>query len=264
MIERGRAGLVASFAVVAALVAGCGGSQALAPVGRAPPPADGAQTIYVVQRGDTLYSIAWRYGLDFRNVAAWNGIRSPYLIHPGQRIRLRGTPQMATVARAPPPPPPARARPRSDPSTTPATPRASPSPPSAAAAPARPPGAPSGTGRWQWPVRGEVIARFGQGDNKGIDIAGQFGQPIVAADDGEVVYAGGGLRGYGELIIVKHDTRYLSAYAHNDEVFVREGDMVKGGQRIATMGRSGADRVKLHFEIRRDGQPVDPLGYLPR
>ena len=119
-------------------------------------------------------------------------------------------------------------------------------------------------GEWRWPTRGKVIGAFGRSGRKGIDVAGRFGQPVVAAAGGKVVYSGGGLIGYGELIIVKHNKQYLSAYAHNSKLLVQEGAIVKGGQRIAEMGRTGADQVKLHFEIRRNGKPVDPIRYLPK
>src|SRR5690606_28082234 len=119
---------------------------------------------------------------------------------------------------------------------------------------------------WQWPAQGQIIARFQSNGslNKGIDIAGQLGQPVKAAANGTVVYAGRGLLGYGDMIIIKHDETYLSAYAHNSRLLVKEGEQVRTGQTIAEMGNTGTDRVKLHFEIRRRGQPVDPLGYLPK
>jgi lipoprotein NlpD len=119
---------------------------------------------------------------------------------------------------------------------------------------------------WNWPVQGPLISRFQSNGslNKGIDIAGQQGQPVKAAAEGAVVYAGRGLLGYGEMIIIKHDETYLSAYAHNSRLLVKEGERVKLGQNIAEMGSTGTDRVKLHFEIRRKGQPVDPLTYLPK
>jgi lipoprotein NlpD len=118
--------------------------------------------------------------------------------------------------------------------------------------------------RWRWPAKGKVVTSFSRSGGKGIDIAGKFGQVIVAASDGSVVYSGSGLIGYGQLIIVKHNKRYLSAYAHNNKILVKEGDTVKGGQRIAEMGRSGSNRAMLHFEIRRDGKPIDPMRYLPK
>jgi lipoprotein NlpD len=117
---------------------------------------------------------------------------------------------------------------------------------------------------WRWPVRGKIVGHFGTTGGKGIDIAGRRGTAIKAAAPGHVVYSGSGLRGYGKLIIVKHNKRYLSAYAHNERLHVKEGDTVKGGQRIAEMGDSDAKSVRLHFEIRRDGQPVNPTRYLPR
>jgi lipoprotein NlpD len=119
---------------------------------------------------------------------------------------------------------------------------------------------------WRWPASGRVLVPFNgnNGLNKGIDIDGNLGQPVLAAAAGEVVYAGSGLRGYGKLLIIKHNQNYLSAYAHNQRLLVQEGDVVKMGQRVADMGSSGTDRVKLHFEIRRDGTPVDPMRYLPR
>ena len=118
--------------------------------------------------------------------------------------------------------------------------------------------------RWRWPAKGKVVTSFSRSGGKGIDIAGKFGQTIVAASAGRVVYSGSGLIGYGQLIIVKHNKRYLSAYAHNNKILVKEGDTVTGGQRIAEMGRSGSNRAMLHFEIRRDGKPIDPLRYLPK
>ncbi len=123
-----------------------------------------------------------------------------------------------------------------------------------------------GAPQWRWPVSGPLLSSF-QGSNalnKGIDLGGKLGEPVLAAAGGQVVYSGSGLRGYGKLLIVKHNETFLSAYAHNDRLLVKEGDLVKAGQRIADMGSSGTDRVKLHFEIRRDGTPVDPLKFLPR
>ncbi|MFP5375086.1 MAG: peptidoglycan DD-metalloendopeptidase family protein [Gammaproteobacteria bacterium] len=223
-------------------------------------PRYGATTI--VQRGDTLYGIAFRNGLDFRDVAAWNGIGPPYTIYPGQRLRLypesgaaRRLPQgeggragAATAAR----PAPAPARPGV--ADRPAAPAAVPSPPVS-----------SGLA-WRWPADGELVGRFAAGDptRQGIDIAGKAGDPVRAAADGVVVYSGSGLVGYGELVIVKHNEAWLSAYGHNRARKVNEGQLVKAGQQIAEMGRSGAARDMLHFEIRYNGKPVDPLLHLPR
>lgn len=237
------------------------------------PPGRRIQTHYVA-KGDTLFSIAWRYGLDYKALARFNGISPPYTIYPGQTINLAigtssgiaSTPSPRVSATAPPPM-------ATRPATTATTPRPTASAPVArsenktpAVRQPAPTPAVSGAPRWQWPAKGPVIARFqgNTGLNKGIDLAGNLGEPVVAAAAGQVVYAGTGLRGYGKLLIVKHNDTFLSAYAHNDTLFVKEGDIVSAGQRIAGMGASGTDRVKLHFEIRREGTPVDPMIYLPK
>ncbi len=195
---------------------------------------------YTVHKGETLYTIAHRYGLNYRRVAAWNGIRYPYTIYPGQRLRLRA---------------PANAAGHRD-RTGKAAARASPRP-------ARGPPTVDGGGlKWRWPTRGQVIGTYWQG-RKGIDIAGRPGQAVRAAAPGRVVYSGSGLKGYGQLIIIKHDQGYLTAYAHNRRLLVQEGERVRAGQGIAELGDSGTNRPKLHFEIRRNGRPVDPLRYLP-
>jgi lipoprotein NlpD len=203
----------------------------------------------VVQRGDTIYHIATVNGITALDLALWNGIAPPYTIYPGQRLRLY--PGAAPVAR----------------STTPAPPRSSASPqpssqppPSVAEIPANAPSS------WRWPTEGSLVASYAAGDptRQGIDIAGSAGQPVRAAADGVVVYSGSGLVGYGELIIVKHNDQWLSAYGHNRARLVNEGQLVKAGQQIAEMGRSGAARDMLHFEIRYNGKPVDPQVYLPR
>ncbi len=213
---------------------------------------------YTVKRGETLYSLSWRYGLDYKEVAQWNDIKSPYTIYPGQRVYLN-----------PRSPATARNAPRQSTTTAlPATRSAPRKPPPLAAAsvPRKSPPLAAGGNAWQWPTRGKVIRSFSATLNgkKGIDIAGQPGQPVRATSPGWVVYSGSGLRGYGRLIIIKHNSAFLSAYAHNRKLLVEEGEEVKAGQLIAELGSSGADRPMLHFEIRRDGKPVDPLGYLPR
>lgn len=221
---------------------------------------------HVVRRDDTLYRIATNHGLDWRDVARRNGIGPPYLIYPGQRIRLRGAAPIAsgpvpaasaTVPRAAPPQSaPARPAPSPPVATAPA-PRPAPGPgPTAAASPPQ----------WQWPADGPVIRGFSNSamTRRGIAIGGQRGDEVRAASAGEVVYAGSGLVGYGRLIIIKHDARFISAYGHNEELLVREGQIVRAGERIARLGDSGADRPMLHFEIRLDGAPVDPTRYLPR
>src|SRR5690606_36030984 len=238
---------------------------------------------HVVQRGDTLYSIAFRYGWDWKALAANNNLRAPYTIYPGQRLSLAtgsrassGRAAAAPAARSPTrvtsSPAPARPAVASRPATPPAAATAPAATPAPATRPATTPSAAPATGGtaavsgWQWPAQGPLISRFQSNGslNKGIDIAGQLGQPVKAAANGSVVYAGRGLLGYGDMIIIKHNETYLSAYAHNSRLLVKEGDQVKAGQTIAEMGSTGSDRVKLHFEIRRRGQPVDPLGYLPK
>lgn len=221
---------------------------------------------YRVQRGDTLYSIASRYGWEWKALAVRNGIAPPYTIRVGQLIRFGdGRAQVAGVT-----PSPAVASPGRAPLSAPPVPVIAPVPqavtpvtPTAAGQAVTP--AISAKG-WAWPANGQLIGLFSSNSslNKGIDIAGELGQPVLAASTGNVVYAGSGLRGYGELVIIKHSDTYVSAYGHNRRLLVREGQQVKAGQKIAEMGSSGADRVKLHFEIRRQGQPVDPLQYLPR
>ena len=189
---------------------------------------------YTVRPGDTLYSIAFRNGLDWRDVARWNGIEGPgYLIRVGRKLTLTGSAASIGVVSS-------------------ATDRGAES--------AAPTGAAVPTAvKFQWPARGEVVPS----DGKGIAIHGKVGDDIVAAAAGRVVYTGSGLIGYGRLIIVKHDSRWLSAYAHNDEILVREGDEVVAGQRIARMGEGPGRRAMLHFEIRVDGRAVDPVRQLP-
>ncbi|BAV33799.1 peptidase M23 [Sulfuricaulis limicola] len=204
----------------------------------------------VVQPGDTLYSIAWESGRDYQDVARWNRIPPPYVIKPGQRLQLF-PPSGTEPAPRPAPPPPPRVDVQKKP------PPAKPAP--------RVPAVAARRLSWTWPAQGELLERFSaNGPNKGVDIAGKTGQPILAAEAGQVVYQGGGLRGYGQLIIIKHDEDFLSAYAHCDKIYVREGNVIKRGQKIADMGSSGTDRAKLHFEVRYRGAPVDPLDYLPK
>ncbi len=218
---------------------------------------------YVVQRGDTLYSIAFRFGWDWKTLAARNGIPAPYVIRSGQIIRFGSSSAVAQTRSSAPVT-------RSAPAVPVITQVQAPAKPIQNQAPARPVAVvttpPPSTAGWGWPAKGAVIGRFSSNGslNKGIDIAGELGEPVFAASDGAVVYAGSGLRGYGELIIIKHSDTYVSAYGHNGRLLVREGQQVKVGQSIAEMGSTGTDRVKLHFEIRRQGKPVDPLQYLPR
>ncbi len=191
--------------------------------------------VYVVRPGDTLFKIAWQHGVDQRDLARWNGLRNPNLIHVGQRIRLTPPSSASRVA--------ARG--------VPAAPRQTP-------APVLPPPA------WVWPTDGPVVARFGGtgGIATGIGISGSAGQAVRAAAAGRVVYAGSGLIGYGQLVIIKHNDTYLSAYGHNRKLLVAQGQDVARGQPIAEMGLGPERQPRLHFEIRRNGAPVDPLSYL--
>jgi len=222
---------------------------------------------YVVRKGDTLFSIAFRYGWDYKALAARNNIPTPYTIHVGQTIRFDGRNDSAPTATVTQSGSTASSSSKTTVIRRPVgvAPTVA-SKPSATPAPAPlPPAGPAPTG-WGWPSNGILIGKFSSNGslNKGIDIAGDLGQPVLAASDGTVVYAGSGLRGYGELVIIKHSETYVSAYGHNRRLLVREGQQVKVGQTIAEMGSTGTDRVKLHFEIRRQGKPVDPLQFLPR
>ncbi|WP_331346082.1 peptidoglycan DD-metalloendopeptidase family protein [Cellvibrio sp. UBA7661] len=223
---------------------------------------------HVVVPGDTLFSIAWRYGLRYESLAKHNGISAPYIIRPSQVIRLDvgSAANMGRVSKSSSTPTILR-KPTS---TTSEIPRrndtARKEKNTVSIANAKPKTLVHSAPQWRWPANGVLLSAFqgSTGLNKGIDLAGKLGEPVLAAASGQVVYSGSGLRGYGKLLIVKHNENFLSAYAHNDRLLVKEGDFVKAGQRIADMGSSGTDRVKLHFEIRRDGTPVDPLKFLPR
>lgn len=223
---------------------------------------------YRVRRGDTLYAIASRYGWEWKALAQSNGVEPPYTLRVGQVIRFGNSPAQVAATPATTAAAPAATSQQAAPapvaaSSTPTPVVAVPAAP--AASTDTPPSATSASG-WSWPANGQVIGFFSSNSslNKGIDIAGDLGQPVYAASTGSVVYAGSGLRGYGELVIIKHSDTYVSAYGHNRGLLVREGQRVKAGQKIAEMGSTGTDRVKLHFEIRRQGKPVDPMQYLPR
>lgn len=218
---------------------------------------------HTVARGETLFSIAWRYGVDLKKLASFNGIKPPYTIFPSQKIRLdvhAGNTRVSnsnTAAKGDKGEGVESASTRDDSRSKNESPKDENLPK------ARIFYSPL---KWQWPATGKPIALFqgNSGLNKGIDIGGKLGEPVLAAAPGRVVYAGSGLSGYGKLLIIKHSEIFLSAYAHNSTLLVKEGDFIKGGQRIADMGSSGTDRVKLHFEIRSEGSPVDPLRYLPK
>lgn len=330
--------LCRSWLLVGPLLAGCAAHTPAPVIDRSPradvePEAAPAviaatapRTVEVV-RGDTLYGIAFRHGLDWRDLARWNGLREPYTIFPGQVLRL-SPPAVSELKVATARPVPDEERPAQrealapvpvaeegaqqaplHPSPMPTSPKlpttlagsssatttpsaraeSPPQPPASAPSPRAPaPPATAATSpqpvlptpasedraagpfrevdgiRWTWPAEGPILQRFVPGDplRQGIDIGGRAGDVVRAAADGVVVYSGAGLVGYGELVIIKHDDRYLSAYGHNRRRLVVEGERVRAGQPIAEMGRTGTDRDKLHFEIRRDGKPVDPLRYL--
>lgn len=303
--------------VVMSLLAGCAASGHRAPVVERGTVAksvavknparttdkDWRPRVHVVQKGDTLYAIAFNYGLDPRELVELNNIQDPNLIQIGQQINLfsaSASPRQVSVVES-----------RSAPVAVASTPLVKDQPKvvkyaySEAALAKAGQTEPDGAERkvpviakveskpeirteqkvpvrteskaestadsggddaleWSMPAQGKLIGGFSEADNrKGIDIAGKLGQPVFASAPGKVVYSGSGLRGYGKLLIIKHNKTYLSAYAHNDQLLVKEGETVTRGQKIAEMGSSDSDQVKLHFEVRRLGKPVDPAGYLP-
>jgi lipoprotein NlpD len=298
--------------LVALLVAGCAARRPapvvdrLPPEGRtpapevaqpAPPPVEKPVPTHTVKRGETLVGIALQYGLDYRELAAWNNIVNPNVLSVGQVLVVAapaGAKPLAANVTTPlaTPGPPIEARPLANTPSAKVEPRGQKVPysdralaqlsaePGAPApreatpqvvevpspAPAPEPEKPAGTDRdevdWMWPVKGKLLAPFTEA-SKGVDIAGRKGAPVLAAASGRVVYAGAGLRGYGKLVIIKHSNTWLSAYAHNDNILVKEQQDVRKGQKIAEMGQSDADQVKLHFEVRREGKPVDPAKVLP-
>ncbi len=245
------------FIFLMLLLTACGGSKAIAPVGNqgyanktpqvkyasSRPP-----SIYSVKKGDTLYSISWRYGMDYKTLARFNNIRSPYKLAIGQKLRFK---PIKTASKAKPKPT----------ATKPRTSTRKPVKPKPIIKPTA-----NKKLTWQWPTKGKVISSYSKSatGRKGIDIAGKAGQTIVAAASGKVVYAGNGLPRYGNLLIVKHNDVYLSAYAHNTKLLVKEGQYVKAGQKIARLGSTGTQRNQLHFEIRRNGKPIDPMRFLPK
>lgn len=279
-------GLERLLAATAALIllAGCA-AQSPAPVRQTvspistPPVAAETPGVHVVRPGDTLMGIGRLYGRNFNDLAAWNGLANPNQLRIGQEIRL-SPPGRDDVAVAIVQPidlsgqagsmpsggalvydgPRGGRQPFSDAAWAAVNPSAAPMAP-LAAPPATVPA--TAASQWLWPAEGPIVARFDEATNKGVGIGGNPGDPVVASAAGSVVYAGSGLRGYGKLIIIKHDDEYLTAYAHNQSLLVREGETIARGQRIAELGSTDADRPKLHFEIRRQGRPVDPLRYLP-
>jgi lipoprotein NlpD len=295
--------LALSCALAAALLlaAGCGTRARNAPVedrgssaSRLPPgavepasikPLPGIENLgkpgyYTVKPGDTMIRIGLDNGQNWRDIVRWNSLENPNIIEVGQVLRVvppsAGPENFGVVTR------PVTS---GSVATTPVTPGSAPATAASAARPASapvpavavvPPVAtppvvasppPAATGdedvAWIWPAHGTLVAGFDDAKNKGLDIAGKAGDAVLASADGRVVYAGAGLRGYGNLVILKHNSTFLTAYAHNQTLLVKEDQSVRKGQKIAEMGNSDADRVKLHFEIRRQGKPVDPAKYLP-
>jgi len=246
----------------------CGGSRAVVPVGNygynAKTSSDFGATsrsasVYKVRKGDTLYSISFRYGMDYKELAEINHIRPPYNIYVDQKIYFKQAKpvtsrnrlvvkQKSETHKTPTKWQPATQTTQSTTTTTTASSSA------------------NQNLTWRWPTSGKVISTYSisSAGRKGIDIAGKSGQAVVASASGKVVYSGNGLARYGNLLIIKHNDVYLSAYAHNKTLLVKEGQYVKAGQNIATLGRSGAQQEQLHFEIRRNGKPVDPLRFLPK
>jgi lipoprotein NlpD len=266
-----------------------------------PPPVEKPLPTHVVKRGETMVFIALQYGLDYRELAAWNNITNPNVLTIGQVLVVAAPPgakplpapvttPLATTG------PPIEAHPlgnsallkveprgqkvpfseralaqlsaQSGPApatpveSTPVPPPAPPPPVAAAPEPEKSGGTDREDLDWTWPAKGKVLSAFTE-SSKGVDIGGRKGAPVVAAAAGRVVYAGAGLRGYGKLVIIKHNNTWLSAYAHNDNLVVKEQQDVRRGQKIAEMGSTDADKVKLHFEVRRQGKPVDPAKILP-
>lgn len=261
-------------AMLLLLLVGCNTSDLLMDEGYNPRVTWGR---HVVTEGETLYSVAMRYGWNYRNLAAANGIDPPYQVHPGDVIRLdkeadSTSPPSSSSATASSPKPDRTSdntsRQKSDEKESVAS---APSSTESSGKDDRNSALQSSNDtdddiNWRWPHSGPIIAKYSSESadmNKGIDIGGDAGDPIEAAADGSVVYAGSGLLGYGNLIIVNHSEHFLSAYAHSQEILVEEGERVSQGDTIAEMGSTGADRTMLHFEIRKKGDPVDPAQYLP-
>lgn len=230
-------------------------SQGPAPVSDRYQSPEYAPDSHRVARGDTLFSIAFRYGTTVEKLAAINGIAAPYTIYIDQRLKLKGAPQRVASK-------PARKSTASPPVAKVPTPKVSkPNKTSASTVVHR-------DSHWYWPLKlqGKISARFkaGSASNKGIDLVAPRGTPVLASRAGTVVYAGASLPGYGNLLIIKHDAQFLSAYAHNDKLLVKEGQSVVAKQHIANLGSTSSPSPKLHFEIRRDGKPIDPMGLLQK
>ncbi len=224
--------------------------------------ASGQPGTYTVKPGDTLIKIGLDSGQSWRDIRRWNNIDNPNQIEVGQVLRVAppGAGTTSAAQTAPVQTASIQAQPKPA-ATQAAAPQSAASPTTSAAAETT---SADDAVSWAWPVhQGAVLSGFDEVKNKGVDLAGNLGDPVLAAADGRVVYSGAGLRGYGNLIILKHNNTYLTAYAHNQTLLVKEDQTVRKGQKIAEMGNSDADRIKLHFELRRQGKPVDPLKFLP-
>ncbi|MBM3391042.1 MAG: LysM peptidoglycan-binding domain-containing protein [Betaproteobacteria bacterium] len=292
-------GMLLMWAIALTAASGCVSKKPAPVVERAAPvkaPAQASSSVrsmdyHTVKRGDTLYSIALEHGQAYRDVAAWNNIDNPNMIRVGQQLRV-APPEGVAVARPIDTPAAVETRPlaaaRVEPNTDmvkreprggkqPFTEQALASaqreeparkepPPAASPRPEPWPAEPAAAGgefNWTWPSQGRLIGQFVEGGNKGIDIEGKIGDAVVAAEAGKVTYAGSGIRGYGNLLIIQHPNGLSSVYAHNDRLIAKEGQQVVRGQKIAELGNSDADQPRLHFEIRRQGKPIDPLKLLP-
>lgn len=235
--------------LLTALLSGCAGALRWSP------------DTYVVQEGDTLYSIAFRHGVDYRALARWNDIGDGYLIFPGDELVLSEPPSERARSRATSGGSSGSRGSANEERRAERGDSGRKSSESSGTAPSSSSGKPV---KWDWPLKGEVLHGFGEGDmKKGIQIGADEGTPVLAAADGRVVYTGSGLIGYGKLIIIKHDEVYLSAYGHNQSILVSEGDTVEAGDRIARVGLGRGNRPMLHFEIRSEGRAVDPADFLP-
>ncbi len=242
------------IAIVFMVLGGCQSQFAAAPVSNLWYQQTNSHNYYRVRAGDTLYSIAWMFGLDYRSIAAANHLSAPYSLTVGQKLKMTTVPKgeynrAHAASRASHPSKVTSAKmklvKRTKPALTHHYSSANPK-------------------HWRWPARGQIIRTYKKGfaSNSGIDISGHFKEPIYAAAAGIVVYSGSGVRGYGNLVIIKHGAHYLSAYAYNDINLVKLGQIVKSGTKIALMGKNNAGNIMLHFEIRKNGVPVDPFKYL--
>lgn len=257
-------------ACLALLLFACSGTS-VAPVEKRDTRIPSVQKKHTVHEGDSLYMISWLYDMDYREIARWNRIKPPYRIFPGQEVRL-SPPEKSSTTSSEPLKVTTVSQIKASKTTKPVA-----KPPtvkkktvkkktvkSTAQSSRYKDSANNKIAAWKWPVQGKILRRFSAKGNKGIDIGGKLGQSVYATAGGNVVYSGSGLIGYGKLIIIKHNKNHLSAYAHNSQLLVKEGDRVEGGQRIAKMGRAGGKETMLHFEIRKNGKPVNPLRYLPK